>query len=102
MYAHEPIVANSPIGNAKGIYPGRVAWIHDADATNWNGSGPPYWYADTCTDQTVVNEMLSDALQTLTGRDNDADAWDAIFRSFNYQMGKGYVGYTSGEKIAIK
>ena len=101
-YAHEPPVSNSPLGEGKGIHPGRAAWIHDPDATNWNGSGPPYWYADTCTDQTVVNEMLSDALQALTGRDNDADAWDAIFKSFNYQMGKGYVGYTSGERIAIK
>jgi hypothetical protein len=104
VYAHEPIVSNSPLGVGKGVYPGRVAWIHDPDATDWDGpgSGEPRWHSDTCTDQEVVNEMLSDALQTLTGRDNDANAWDAIFRSFNYQMGKGYVGYMPGEKIAIK
>jgi hypothetical protein len=107
VYAHEPIVHNSPIGEGKGIYPGRVAWIHDANAATWPGSDgsdytPPYWHSDTYTDPDVVSEMLSDALQALTGRDNDAAAWDAIFKQFNYQKGKGYVGYTPGEKIAIK
>ena len=106
VYAHEPIVSNSPIGQAKGIYPGRVAWIHDANATSWEGSDGdttgPFWYEDTCTNQEVVNEMLSKALQALTGRSSDSEAWDAIFKSFNQQMGRGYVGYTAGEKIAIK
>jgi len=35
----EPV--NSPMGVAKGIYPGRVVWIRDPDATSWdqkNGS----------------------------------------------------------------
>jgi hypothetical protein len=32
--AHEPIVTNTPIGQGKGIYPGRVAWIHDPNATS--------------------------------------------------------------------
>ena len=106
VYAHEPIVHNSPLGQGKGIYPGRVAWIHDANATSWTGADgntyPPYWHSNTCTNQQVVNEMLSKALQALTGRDNDAAAWDAIFKNFNQQMGRGYVGYTPGEKIAIK
>jgi sugar lactone lactonase YvrE len=105
-YAHEPIIPNSPLGQAKGIYPGRVAWIHDPDAASWSGSdgdtSSPYWHEDVCTDQTVVNEMLSKALRALTGRSNDAEAWDVIFKNFNQQMGRGYVGYTPGEKIAIK
>ncbi len=103
-YAHEPIVPNSPLGEGKGIYPGRVAWIHDANATDWDGpgSGEPRWHSDTCTDPVVVSEMLSKALRALTGRSSDAAAWDAIFKNFNQQKGKGYVGYTAGEKIAIK
>jgi len=104
--AHEPIVPNSPLGQGKGIYPGRVAWIHNANAASWPGSdgdtSSPYWHENVCTDQTVVNEMLSQALQALTGRSTDAEAWDAIFKNFNQEMGRGYVGYTSGEKIAIK
>lgn len=105
-YAHEPIVPNSPLGLAKGIFPGRVAWIHDPNATSWQGSDGdttgPFWHENVCTDQMVVNEMLSKALRALTGRSNDAEAWDAIFKNFNHQTGSGYVGYTPGEKIAIK
>jgi len=104
--AHEPIVHNSPIGHGRGICPGRVAWIHDADAANWHGSdndtSQPYWHSDASTDPDVVAEMMSKALRTLTGKSSDEAAWDVIFKNFNQQMGRGYVGYTPGEKIAIK
>lgn len=104
--AHEPIVINSPLGQAKGIHPGRVAWIHDADATSWPGGDnvttAPYWHENTCTDQAVVNDMLSKALRAVAGKATDAEAWDAIFKDFNQQKGRGYVGYTPGQKIAIK
>jgi hypothetical protein len=105
VYAHEPRVANSPLGVGKGVHPGRVAWIHDSNATNWAGpgSGPGQrWYSNTCTNQQVVNEMFSKALRALTGESSDYAAWDAIFRNFNQQRGKGDVGYTPGEKIGIK
>ena len=36
VFAEEP-VANSPVGTAKGIHPGRVVWVHDPDATDWQG-----------------------------------------------------------------
>jgi len=36
------------------------------------------------------------------GVDEEATAWDAIFRHFNRERGRGDVGYRSGEKIAIK
>jgi sugar lactone lactonase YvrE len=105
--AEDPRPANAPIGVAKGVNPGRVAWIHDAKATSWPGSDgsdytPPYWHTDTCTDPVVVAEMFSKALRALTGKSNDYAAWDAIFRNFNQHRGKGDVGYTPGEKIAIK
>jgi hypothetical protein len=103
IYGHQPRVANSPMGVGKGVHPGRVAWIHDPNATDWAGPGSgQYWYSNTCTNQQVVSEMLSEALRALTGENSDYDAWDAIFRNFNQQMGKGNVGYTPGEKIAIK
>ncbi len=103
--AHEPIVNNAPMGEGKGINPGRVAWIHDPNATNWSGASytvPPLWYENVCTDQQVVNAMLSKALRAMTGEVTDSAAWDAIFRNFNEQKGRGNVGYTPGEKIAIK
>jgi sugar lactone lactonase YvrE len=102
--AHEPIVHNSPIGVGKGVHPGRVAWIHDADATSWTGSdgnyNPPYWHDSI--DQQVVNAMFSKSLRALTSKNTDYTAWDAIFKNYNQQHGKGNVGYTPGEKIAIK
>ena len=105
-YAHESMISNSPLGEAKGILPGRVVWIYDPDATNWTGSdgntSRPYWYEESCTNQEVVNDMLSKALRTLTGRSSDSEAWDAVFKNFNHQIGRGYTGYSAGQKIAIK
>jgi hypothetical protein len=101
--AEDPRPANDPIGVGKGVHPGRVAWIYDPNATNWAGPGSGQrWYSDTRINQQVVNEMLSKALRALTGKRSDYTAWDAIFRNFNQRMGKGNVGYTPGEKIAIK
>ena len=106
IYAHEPIVANAPLGEGIGVKPGRVAWIHNPDATSWTGSdgdnNSPYWYSNTCTNQQVVNDMLSKGLRALTGRSTDYAAWDALFRNFNHRKGRGDVGYTPGEKIAMK
>jgi hypothetical protein len=95
---------NQPMGTGKGIYPGRVVWIHDADATDATCANTTndYWYMDSNTDQTVVSNMLSDGLQDMTGQTTDAAAWDAIFHYYNQNHGKGDVGYTAGEKIVIK
>jgi hypothetical protein len=95
--------SNAPIGVAKGVYPGRVVWIHDPNATDWDGySSPEHWYDNNHTDQAVVDKMFSRAIRGLAGEGSDAGAWDAIFRDFNLRRGKGDVGYTAGEKIAIK
>ena len=95
--------ANNPIGVARGVQPGRVVWIHDPNATDWDGySSPEHWYDDNHTDQAVVDRMISRAIRGLAGEGSDAAAWDAIFRNFNLRRGKGDVGYTAGEKIAIK
>ena len=34
--AADPQPVNQPIGEAKGIFPGRVVWAHNPDATNEN------------------------------------------------------------------
>jgi uncharacterized protein (DUF362 family) len=92
---------NSPMGVAKGIYPGRVVWVRDSDATSWDGSTGRWWDDDN-TNQDVVDYMVSKAIQTLTGQPNDKQAWDAIFRHFNQMKGFGDVGYQKGEKVVIK
>lgn len=91
---------NSPMGEAKGIFPGRVVWAHNTEATSWSGSGS--YTDDRYTNQAVVNEMLSQALRDLTGSKTDAAAWETLFRHFNQEHGNGNVGFQEGEKIAIK
>ncbi|MCJ7777263.1 MAG: DUF362 domain-containing protein [Sedimentisphaerales bacterium] len=92
---------NSPIGAAKGIYPGRVVWVRDPDATSWDGA-MGNWWDENNTSQDVVDYMVSMFIQTLTGQSNDKDAWDMLFRHFNQTSGLGDIGYQKGEKIAIK
>ena len=98
-----PQIPNVPIGVAKGVKPGRVVWIHEPNATDWDGyESPDHWYDNGHTDQAMVSEMVSRAIRGLAGKRADEEAWDAIFRHFNASRGKGDVGYTTGEKIAIK
>ena len=91
---------NQPMGEGRGIYPGRVVWVHDPNATSWEGEG--YWWKDENTDPIIVGEMVSQSLRTLSGKPSDAAAWDALFRNFNGRRGKGDIGYQPGEKIAVK
>ncbi|MHC4628697.1 MAG: hypothetical protein ACYTDV_17095 [Planctomycetota bacterium] len=93
--------ANSPMGVAKGIHPGRVVWVHDPAATSWDGTTGRWWDDDN-TDQVAVDVMVSKTIQTLTGEPNDADSWDALFRHFNAAASRGEAGYQPPEKIAIK
>jgi hypothetical protein len=94
---------NIPIGTAKGIHPGRVVWVYDPNATNWDGyQSPEHWWESNHTDINVVENMLRLSIRGVTGDSNDSEAWDAIFRYFNNTHGKGDVGYQPGEKIMIK
>jgi hypothetical protein len=93
--------ANTPIGTGKGIHPGRVVWTRDPNASTWDGSSG-HWWDDACTSQKAVDRMTSQALQALTGRPDDRQAWDALFGSFNEAHKLGSSGYRPGERIAIK
>jgi hypothetical protein len=97
--------ANCPIGIAKGIYPGRVVWVHNPDATNENCvvDDPEHGYfMSENMNQAEVDRMLSASLKRLTEQTSDSTAWDAIFRYHNTTRGKGAVNYVEGEKIFIK
>ncbi len=91
---------NDPIGNPDGFSPGRVVWVHDPDATDWNGTGN--WLYDSDTDQNIVDQMLADAIRWLTGELAEQQAWDVMFHHFNLTRGKGDIGYQSTEEINIK
>jgi len=99
---HQP---NNPIGEAKGLFPGRVVWVHNPDATNENCIPNQYgsaWFMDENNDQNIIDKMLSDALQGISGQTSDSTAWDAVFKYHNNARGKGDIGYQEGEKVFIK
>ena len=96
--------ANNPVGVAQGIFPGRVVWVHNQDATNANmaNTSTDYWAQDKNCSQIVVGNMLTSGIRRIGGKANVTDAWTEIFKYFNEKHGKGAVGYTKGEKFAIK
>jgi hypothetical protein len=109
---------NAPIGVGKGIFPGRVVWYYDPDATNWNGvsgssdasgnkgatsiNAKGYWFSEGNIIQSEVDKMISQSLCELTHKNSDEKAWDAIFKYFNKTHQKGEINYQQGEKIAVK
>ncbi len=95
-------VPNAPIGIAKGANPGRVVWAHDPAATTWDGPGDGHWWENEHTHQDVVDRMMSGVIRRLSGKPNDRDSWDVLFRYFNRTRGNGDVGYKPGEKIVVK
>ncbi|MFZ1291017.1 MAG: hypothetical protein WAR79_13050, partial [Melioribacteraceae bacterium] len=96
---------NQPMGEPVGIFPGRVVWVHNPDATNENCDpmleNRSYFHAENFN-QAIVDKMLSQAIQSLTETNSDSSAWDAIFKFHNNTRGKGEVSYQSGEKVFLK
>ncbi|MBE0647811.1 MAG: DUF362 domain-containing protein [Bacteroidales bacterium] len=104
---------NAPIGEAKGIFPGRVVWMWDDDATNENctntsnndgviDDGDDAWFMAKNNNMTVIDSMLIKSLLALTGASTNAEAWEMIFTYHNSVNGNGNTGYAAGEKIFIK
>ena len=99
------VISNQPIGVAKGIFPGRVVWVHNPRATNQScspGTIGDGWFLAKNNNQQVVDSMVSSAIQNLTGQTSDSAAWRSVFQYHNTTRGKGAVPYSSGEKIFIK
>lgn len=95
--------ANTPLGAAFGVKPGRVAWAFDPAATTWNGtSRSPSWWADANTHPKIVADMLRDTIDSIADATTPRDAWTKLFIDFNQRHGRGAAGYRPGEKIAIK
>jgi len=97
----EPV--NSPMGAAFGVRPGRVAWAFDPGATSWDGTtNAPGWWDDSNTHPAAVDKMLADAIRSVGDAASVREGWRKIFTEFNQRKGRGDVGYSPGEKIAIK
>ena len=58
--------ANTPMGTAFGVKPGRVAWAFNAKATNWDGvNNAPGWWDDSNTHPELVAAMLSGSIRSV-------------------------------------
>ncbi len=106
LWAGEPAASEpqplKPIGEARGVHPGRVVWVHDPEVTDWEGPGDGHWYQDNHTKQNRADQMVARAVCDLAGDGTPRNAWDKLFRHFNRVRGKGDVGYRPGEKVVIK
>ena len=92
---------NAPVGEAKGIFPGRVVWVHNPGVSNWDGA-TGLWFEDRWNSQEKAVKMVSDALHSLTGVTNEKKAWNNLFVFFNKSKSRGNHGYAKTEKIGIK
>lgn len=92
---------NSPIGEGRGIHPGRVAWVHASGVVNWDGK-TGLWVEDRWNNQQKADEMIDETIIQLTGEKTPEKAWKALFKHFNKTHGRGNRGYKKGEMIAIK
>lgn len=98
---------NQPIGEAKGIFPGRVVWVWNPDATNEkfeHNSLEKYdfFWQEQNNNPKVIAKMFNDGVLKLTGKKDLGKAWDAIFINFNQKKHGEKRGYQKGEKIFIK
>jgi uncharacterized protein (DUF362 family) len=105
-YNFVPAPSNKPVGDAKGVYPGRVVWAHNPKATKWQGNwklDSDQWWLDKNTDQQLVDEMLVETIGKLTGEKKLNKAWKKIFTYYNSTTrGLANTTYKPGETIAIK
>jgi hypothetical protein len=90
----------APVGTGKGIYPGRVAWVHNPKAATWNGTGD--WWDAKYNSQSEYDKSFTAGVMNLSGGNDNADAWNKIFKWFNDNHGRAGTGYQAGDKIAIK
>lgn len=97
----QSLAPNSPVGEARGIIPGRVVWSHAPGAASWKG-GSDMWFDDKNTSQEACDWMIAETLMGITGERTVKDAWNAIFTHYNRTNGRGDVGYVPGQKIAVK
>ena len=95
------VAPNQPMGEGRGIHPGRVAWVHSPGVASWDGK-TGLWVEDRWNNQAKADRMVAEAVMQLTGEPTAKKAWRALFRHFNKTHGRGNRGYKKGETIAVK
>ena len=85
---------NQPMGLARGIFPGRVSWVHDPKSAQWDGNPQSGgWFEDKFNDPASAETMLRQSLRLLCGARTDAEASGALVRHYNGTHGRGETGY---------
>ena len=92
---------NRPLGEGKGLNPGRVAWIHAPGVATWDGE-TGMWHEPRWNSQEKADEMIRQGIIALSGKRSARRAWKAVFKDFNKTHGRGGHPYRKGEGIAIK
>ena len=95
------VAKNEPVGVAKGIFPGRVVWVHKPGAATWDEQ-TGFWFEERWNSQSKANEIIQQAITNLTGERTEKKAWAKLFTHFNKTNNRGRRGYNQTEKIAIK
>ncbi|MCG3121535.1 MAG: hypothetical protein ALAOOOJD_04669 [bacterium] len=96
---------NQPMGVGQGIFPGRVVWYWNPDATyenckndNWGEA----YHEPKNSNMNVIQAMVDQSLMNLTGESSVGEAWNALFIHFNQKKNRGAMGYQPGQNIFIK
>lgn len=92
---------NDPIGEPKGIHPGRVTWCRDVRATPWDGK-TGMWWDEGKIHQETLDAMFSKSLRALTGGGSDSEAWTRLIRWYNRNHDRGDTARQASETIAVK
>lgn len=100
---YQPATANNiePLGEGKGIYPGRVVWNYNPEATQWDGESN-YWWDNKNTDYKLVREMFNNSIIKLTKAEDIQMGWQKLFKHFNGSYRSIDKGYQEGELITVK
>lgn len=97
---------NQPMGQERGIKPGRVIWAWNPKATNENCTNDytigDFYFNPVNYDQETISKMFSESVKKLTGKKTISKSWDAMFLYFNNKKNHINKGYSAGEKIFIK
>ncbi len=107
---NEDYEANQPMGEGRGLNPGRVVWSWDPAATDENCTnefehpdrGEDGYFLPKNNNQEVIDAMLANSIKSLAGKSDVAEALDALFTHFNKEKGKPEQGYAEGEKVFVK
>jgi len=105
---------NTPMGEGRGIHPGRVVWVHEPKVATWDAvtgmagrvpsvtNNTGQWWDDQNCNPEICTEMMSAAVKATAGEKSEKKSWEMLFKNFNETHGFGNKGYKPGEKIAIK